>query len=146
MIDKEKITAQWLAGFFDGEGCVSCYLQNSVMKLDVFVAQSHFPLIAAIADLFQQQPRVHCKSRKTCYSIHFTGKGCLNFLEYIKDHVIVKREQVLLAIEFANLIGNSGPSKDSTSQVKRRALGQQIRELNHVDHDLIDDPKGGYVS
>jgi hypothetical protein len=146
VIDRSKLTAQWLAGFFDGEGCVSCYLQQRVMKLDVFVAQSNFPLIAAIADMFEQRPRVHCRSKRTCYSIHFTGRGCLKFLEFIKDHVIVKREQVLIAIEFANLIGNSGPPKDSNAQIDRRRLGQQIRDLNHVDHDLVDDSKGGYVS
>lgn len=141
-----KMTPEWMAGFFDGEGCVSAYLRNGVMKLDVFVAQSNFPVIAAIAAIFRQQPRAHCQSKRTCYSVHFTGRGCQEFLEYIKDHVIVKRQQVLIALEFVALIGNSGPVKNSNAQIKRRELGKKIRDLNHVDPDQLGDNTGGYLS
>jgi|SRR5271166_4095902 len=141
-IDENKITPQWLAGFFDGEGCVSCYLAKGVMKLDVFVAQSHRPIIETIGRIFGERPRVHCKTKRICYSLHFSGRGCRPFLEYIKDHVIVKREQVFLALEMAALIGNSGPPKNGIDQGRRIVLGEQIRKLNHVDQDdLVNDGK-----
>lgn len=65
------------------------------------------------------------------FDVSWSGHHCLPLLEFIKDFVIVKKEQVLLGIELAKLVpvgkGKRGKFEDNQ---KRLSIGVQITKLN----------------
>jgi hypothetical protein len=148
VLEISKMTPQWLAGFFDGEGCVTARMRQGVMKLAVSISQSDLQVMEAIGRLFRRPVKVVCRSRRVCYGITFSGHNCLPFLRYIEDFVVVKRPQVLLAIELAKLVGNAGPvsSEGRINHKKRAELGDKIRMLNQSVNKFSGDVNGGYLT
>jgi hypothetical protein len=98
MIDLTKvydITPQWLAGFFDGEGMVGIY-NNS---LEVKISQKDPTILVLIASKFN-----HCSwgNSQKAAELRFYGSSALEILEYITPYAIVKKTQIVLALQFLN--------------------------------------------
>ncbi len=138
-----RLTPQWLAGFFDGEGsvfiCQSPGMKNP--QLRVSITQAEPVLLVLIATKFDipcgPHHRPDPRSRKPKYEIVYNGKNAVPLLEYVKNHVILKRKQVELALEFAALIlgkgfwrGNETPVDVSSKRVR---IAKEIQELNRDD-------------
>ena len=129
-----RLTPQWLAGFFDGEGWVSAYKANSSYQVTVGVGQADPRILSLVALRFG----VGISERSTKGHIHYNlrlhGKMALPFLHFIKDHVICKRRQVEAAIKMAGEMrhtsGGSGGLTDSEIAL-RAELAETIRRANH---------------
>lgn len=112
----ERLTPEWLAGFFDGEGCVSASMSGvRNPRLIVSITQSDFNLLSLIGMKFSQGGSLYSPIRKgaqrekrPCWILSFGGKSCLPILEYIRPHVILKRKLVEWGIEMAKLTGERG--------------------------------------
>jgi LAGLIDADG DNA endonuclease family protein len=129
MID--KITPGWLAGFFDGEGCVSIGNNCGCINIHVSITQSNLLILEAIASKFGGGPYVQDKRyRKIAYSLQWGGKASQRVLEYIKDHVIIKKDRVDLALEFLSGVGKTGQRVTGSENTRRKELGAKIRQLN----------------
>lgn len=134
-----RVTPQWLAGFFDGEGCVSVYtLANAnVPSFKVNLTQANLRVLTVIASHFKHcsgpSLKRHKRHKSDVYELTWTSRGCLEILEYIKDFVVIKRKQVELGIEMAKLFQDihNAPRYLSRENVeRRRAIEQEMRRLN----------------
>lgn len=132
-IAAERLTPQWLAGFFDGEGCVSASISGlRNPRLIVHITQSDPLLLSLIAlkfggngTLYSPKRKFAQKEKKPCYIISFGGKACLPILEYIRPHVILKRKLVEWGIEMAKLTderGRIGRGKSLAPEVTARRI------------------------
>lgn len=136
-----RITPQWLAGFFDGEGCVNSYKAGPMYNIKVSITQSDAAILALVAMRFAGDAdgpfmKPSGLSNKPCYRIQFGGRKCIKFLEYIKDHVIVKRRQVESALEIAYLIFKRSASGGTYTQEEfnaREKFAENIKKANSRD-------------
>lgn len=139
-----RITPQWLAGFFDGEGSISVYKSSvsGLYALDVSITQCDSKLISLIGLKFspcsgpRQRKSSFGTNRKPAFVVSWSGGSSLKILHYIKDHVIRKKIQVETAIRLAEIIrtgrysGSGGVDDNIKSQ--RESLGKLILEANRA--------------
>jgi|SRR6476660_301504 len=136
-----RLTPEWLAGFFDGEGCVSIVRRHGVPSLTVNIVQAEYNILALIMMKFDGDRKpVYRRSqsdKKKNYLIQFTGKNALPFLEYIRPHVILKRKLVEWAIEMAGLHMQAGGNRRNEFglmpepvRARREELMEQVRSEN----------------
>jgi len=100
------ISAEYAAGFFDGEGCVTMMTvgKNREMKLRVQIANTEEMILRALQASFggavnMRSDKRH-PNRKACGQLVFCGGDAERFLRSIQPHVRVKKGQVVLALEF----------------------------------------------
>lgn len=130
-----RITPQWFAGFFDGEGCVSIHENgDGLPRISVSVGQSEPVALTLISirfgssrDLVEKYSK---KFNRKFYMLQWSGKTALPILECIKDHVVIKRRQVELGIEMIKLISDAGYSCSTEVKEKRYELMSQMKSLN----------------
>lgn len=129
---------QWLAGFFDGEGCV--YLQMRYRRdriapcfgLQVCITQND----KVILDEIQKEygGTVYRHSGRRCYRWRDTGASTLRFFSDIQPYLKIKKSQVDLAIEFVNSIRkeNLGSTPlDARASERRVEIHNRLKELKH---------------
>jgi LAGLIDADG-like domain len=143
-----RITPQWLAGFFDGEGCVVVSKQekNSCHTFSVCITQSEPKVLALIALRFGFGVNQTKNLGRRCYTIRITGSKAVPFLTYIKDHVVCKRRQVEAALEFAKTMNVGSTEKLTITQIETRdRLAAIIKQANHGIDTLIPVSKEGVL-
>lgn len=102
---QQDIDWQWLAGFFDGEGCVHIQEmglgpKNKTVRYQarVLVAQKCIPLLENIKHfLGYGYIYVH---ESTCPNLSIPSKKILHFLMHILPYLQVKRLQARLMLQF----------------------------------------------
>lgn len=145
MIDISKLTPEWLAGFFDGEGCVCISVNGKSQALRVNITQADHDLLLAIKQRYGAGYGPARKGRRTksgrgsvVYEISWSGNKCKDILELLSKHVVKKVAQVAIGLKFIDLMlprgGNSRVTKKfSAGQFhSREALRQQLRDINHA--------------
>jgi hypothetical protein len=144
-MDSSKISPQWLAGFFDGEGCISVRAKsgNAAPSIRVDIAQSDFTILAAIGELFPgglpsvQAYPLKDKKRYTCGArLTWNGYKAKPILEYMKDYVLIKKVQVDLALQFL-----SYPPHTVGVEEEKLEIHRKLREANTKTY--YDLPEGG---
>jgi len=137
-----RITPQWLAGFFDGEGCVSVFKNgDGLPRIGVSVGQSEPTVLSLIAIRFgnicNPSEKYSKKLGKRFFLVSWSGKSALPILEMIKDHVIIKRKQVELGIEMIKLISDAGQVCSVENKEKRYEIMEQMKNLNSRSEERI---------
>lgn len=138
-----RVTPQWLAGFFDGEGCVSVVRHRGLPSLRVDLIQCDYNILFLIGLRFGRTPtgktQRNPRARKS-HVLSFGGKEAVPFLEYIRTHVVLKRKLVEWGLEMAKLhTGNGGNRRSrgfqamsASTRLRREELLQTIREENQA--------------
>jgi hypothetical protein len=137
----ERLTPEWLAGFFDGEGCISVVRRRGMPGLSVHLSQSEYNILVLIGMKYgaDRMPYKHHdkKNWKTGWCLAFYGKSAMPFLEAIRDHVVLKRKLVEWGIEMAKLHGQAGGNRrnakgrmDPAILARREELLVKIHEEN----------------
>lgn len=124
-----RLTIQWLAGFFDGEGSISAQISYDLyVTVDVSITQKDPKILSLILLRYNNGNLVDYKgaNNATCYKWRIRGKSAEKFLSDIAPFSIVKRRQIEKALELLKFIGDT--SKESL--LKRKSLGEEIRDLN----------------
>lgn len=91
----------YIAGFFDGEGCISVHFASAEHKntiLRASITQNVPEPLEMIQELFGGSL---CRTNKKAIQLSINGKKAHIFLETILPYLTVKREQALVAIQFA---------------------------------------------
>ena len=132
-----RITPQWLAGFFDGEGCVCASKRgDNIYNIDVSIAQTGNPLLLMmIAAKFPNSNYVDYKPRlgsKNAQVIRWIGRYTIEILEYIKDHSIIKKVQIEAALEIAYIIRNKSGNGFHNRQVCSQAEKDERERLAKI--------------
>jgi hypothetical protein len=128
----ERLVPQYLAGLFDGEGCINvCTPKHTgIPFLQVTVSQAGEDgrlVMSMVASKFRGTTSTWQSKegrRKPATKCIWNGKNAKPFLECIKDHVVLKRKRVEFALKFIELIG------DNNSSYARREIGAKIIQLN----------------
>lgn len=111
----QNITPQYVAGFFDGEGCVTVVRQHYNMpSLIVHLTQCDQHILTLIGIKFNRLPTKKTRrnpKHREAWCLAFAGKSALPFLEYVLPYVILKKKLVLWGIEMAKLHGPSGGNR-----------------------------------
>ena len=151
-MDNNKITRRkgltyieksYIAGFFDGEGCISIYrLTNKKVNcwakyrydLQVFVYNNHEGVIKWIQERIgygrvKIQKRPEGKNWKPNYMLRFSSTMAKSFLEEIVDYTKVKQERAKLAIEFQTFRSSRKAQKRPGTRV------YQISEKDNADYN-----------
>lgn len=141
-----RITPQWLAGFFDGEGSVYIQKQasNGCYTVSVCITQSEPKILALVALKFGMKLASTRSVGRQCYAVRLHGRMVVPVLDYIKDHVVCKRRQVFAALEFANTMQLNGRELTQAVIEKRDKLAEVIRSSNHgLDTRIVSESKEG---
>jgi hypothetical protein len=98
------ISDEYIAGFFDGEGCINITVVGAAKQvaLRVYITNSNKEVLTAIKDKYGGTISAiqHKINWKISYLLTFHGIIAEKFLRAIGLSLIVKREQVKLAFEF----------------------------------------------
>ena len=108
-----KFNASYLAGLFDGEGCIFIGKRSLVRltvpqyHLSASINMVHRPLIDALAEQLDCYVIIHRKDLKNpkhraAYEIIMGSNRARDFLLSIFDELVVKKEEARLAIMFQN--------------------------------------------
>ena len=106
-----KLSNQWIAGFFDGEGSVSILRRKRGGFIEHMLAiqlgqNDRTPLDMVCAQF--EGSVCNSKTPSGCWRWRAHGGTAEKFLKAIRPHSIVKREQISLALELRTLIGAPG--------------------------------------
>ena len=143
----ERLTLQWLAGFFDGEGSINIGQHNvwhsnrKMWRVGITLTQADELLLQAIR---QKWPEFrfctpgHKSGNNRAYEISIKGaKAAVVFLKAIEPYVIRKLPDVRIAIEFCEGFGKfrKGQQRgrlNPAEHARRVLLAQKIREVRRA--------------
>lgn len=138
--------ASYIAGLFDGEGCVhlsstswkdcpcfrtpTSYLRLSITNTNKEIVQW---LIATVDGKMHEVKRTgKCK---TCYVWTINGLNSVDFVKQIYPYLKIKRLQAEIAIKFGETIRNKtsgiNPRLDPTTNQVRKKLFDELKVLNY---------------
>lgn len=135
-----KVSNQYWAGLFDGEGHI--YFAKDLRHMTVGVTQKETAILFLLKGVFGG--RVYKSHANTCHRWEAISKAqTLPFLEVIAPYVIIKAVEVQVAIEalsgFRNSKYNSGgmnPPLDA-KELKRRKLLRDKMMTDRADPKII---------
>jgi len=129
----------YIAGFFDGEGCVRIKQANqggNSYYVWVAITNSHKPTLDYIASIFGGKVRrAEKKVNKWVYHYLITASEAVDMLKTIRCFVREKRKQVDLAISFHEKKGTMNPARkkqyaEAISAMKHEVIGNIYENEN----------------
>lgn len=122
------LSDQYVAGLFDGEGCICIqkvwvpgkYEKYCRTRMRIFITTTNLPVIKLLQKWFGKGNFSEKGSLKNGWKAAYdwrlnSKKDMIDFLNRIKDHVVIKREQVQLALQFCDTLRDkSGCGKPLT--------------------------------
>jgi len=135
----KKLNARYVAGLFDGEGCIGIwkrFRKNTIEHfLSVDVTNSHRDVIYRLKKQFRGHVCIDMpkfKTHRISYRWRSSGPIALSFLTQIYPHLIIKRKQAKLGIRFQKSlwVGWGIHLKGNTLR-NRDKLKKKISLLNH---------------
>lgn len=103
------ISEQWLAGFFDGEGCIAITVAGKQRRciLRLALTNTDHDLLREIHKQFGGQLVLKAKPAKAGWKpygcVVWTNRQAQSLLDRIGPYIILKRRQLDLALEFLSL-------------------------------------------
>lgn len=126
------ISLEYVAGYFDGEGCVDAtskdgnvYPRAHINSTDYFVLKEFKAKFGGTFFPLKGRDPKH----KPAYRWVVQGRRALEFFEMIKPYSIAKLPQIDMALNFKGLIRNRGHVELDTSE---RELRLQIKKNLHL--------------
>jgi LAGLIDADG endonuclease len=143
------ISPEYLAGFFDGEGCVSIYIvKNPKYQCHVrtVIVNTNKEILQAINQQFSGYLQVDRfnnpeKPWKPFTQLHFQGERAIEFLTFIRPFSIIKKRQIDLAFEFWEF-RKSMTRKERCQwddEIKHFVLKKEIIEREHEFKNKMHD-------
>ena len=121
----------YIAGFFDGEGCVSGYiLENGYPRVKISMGQKRSGVLYWIQEILKMG-RICTFKRGDISKLQISGKKNVGrFIDLILPHSIVKKEELIIGQRLNNLVGLSKTRKCSLENRQgRMILYKQLKLL-----------------
>jgi len=125
-----RLTPQYIAGFFDGEGSIS-FCKNYTIQ--VLVAQTDEDILLAIAQYFGTGTVRSVKQRrghKQGYTLTWCGQKAKAVLEQILPYLVLKQDRASIAMRMAETMIYHRKRVPEEVKAERERLGNEIREQN----------------
>ena len=136
------VSLSYLAGFFDGEGCIHLAKQVSrdparrpTFRMRVAIGQNNFEIL----DLFSREigvpGKIHTvtrteKQNRQCYSLIYDGSASFEVLRKLLPFLRRKKYEALVALEYEkNCFVNTHPGARGTDPVIWALRAQYYRKL-----------------
>lgn len=138
----QEILYAYLAGIIDGEGCISIrklprkYLYYNPMIEVGMTVRAPIDLLAKTFgnSVWYEVPRNQGRW-KNQHKWRVAGKNVIPVLNAILPYLTVKKEQALVALEFASIMSKRGskwsPDERISQNAIREPLFQKMYSLNH---------------
>lgn len=142
-----NISEQYLAGFIDGEGCITITINRRKDRqpqhcLTICVAQSDKWILDAMCEstglgkvfTASNSVRPWMKATKSAWQWRIADRQALELLKTLQPHLLVKQAQAVIAIEFAERKSKNPTGKrvlDEEIAIRERAR-LAITELNQL--------------
>lgn len=137
------LDASFLAGFFDGEGCVRINSRVASPKskrlnyqVQVVIGHTNKPILDWIAGLFGGNvlPRKSARNVKQQWFWCVYGDKARTFLQTISPHARIKREEVILALRFlSELKGAPSVKLDPEIYLEQQKVEKQMKFLKQLE-------------
>lgn len=121
-IDDSIITAQYIAGLIDAEGCVSCYHGISITL--TIAQKSSTNLLYSINNFFEDLGTVY----ETKGLLIYTGGHAARILKYLQPHIYWKKEQVDIALKIRKF---STYKRTIDEDLQLQLLQNRLKALKH---------------
>ena len=133
----KMITKNYLAGFVDGEGSISCYKRKDIRTKKGYTINSVFSIGTTNKEIMQEikdliKGKLFVKKNglnaKVLYNVQIQDLETIRlFLESINDNLIVKKPQAELMIEYCISRQNNKGKEYSKREIQ---IAEKITELN----------------
>lgn len=144
----KKADIYYLAGLFDGEGCVTLGKANNnytpTYHLNVNIVNTNEALIRWVHSVVGKGG-VSQKTRendhwKDCFTWKVNGEHAVEFIKRIYPYLKVKKAQAEIAIKYGETIKLKGLRMRLTDQERegRRILFLKLRKINHRNNGVLD--------
>jgi len=143
-----SLSPMYLAGLFDGEGClyvfeISCKRKHGVIKqmmARVMISNSHLPVLEIIQA--QWGGRIHELASKPKKLANYRLDICsqdpiLKILTDMQPYLLIKKDQVdLFMVDYAPTMRGSGKYLPLTPEqhAKRREVKEKLSALKRISH------------
>lgn len=125
------IDIRYLAGLFDGEGCISLIKQARVnsplptYSVRVVICMTNKPIIQAICNQFGglYSERKGQEKARNAFTVMWANRKAIPMLHALIPHLILKKEEAEIALNFLTQLASVGTS------FWRRASQQEIDSL-----------------
>ena len=126
------MTPEYIAGFFDGEGCVSTFSQpRRITRIAISMTQKRPEVLHQIQE-YLGYGKVYPNHRGS-YCLRVLGRSeAKEFIRLVYPHSVVKKPELRLAYELLKLVGSPGCRVSEEDKIKRQILVHKIRELKEV--------------
>jgi hypothetical protein len=134
------ITNEYMAGFFDGEGCINITIcgKNRQTVLRVYVVNTDKDILLKIQSKFggrlYHSDKGNNKGWKTFRCLDWRGPHAIKLLQSIYPHLLLKRPQADLAFKFYEFMQSDGRLeiiKRPTDLAKYRVIKQRTEEAKN---------------
>jgi hypothetical protein len=138
----DTATRAYLAGLFDGEGCVSLHLKKDrYFQLLLCVVNTHLGVLEFCRDLYGGAISARSRAGRSAswqqtYAWQICGDNAQIFAEQILPFTIIKTSQIEVFLEArAQLLGTGGHKSRLTPEIiaSRVALVQKSRDLKRAE-------------
>lgn len=117
------LSKEYIAGFVDGEGCISTNGRGSGGYLTVTIANSHLGVLETI----QQEYGGSISQRKSgSYTLTMSTQFAYRFLVAISPYLIVKKDVAIAGMELAER------PRENSNCPERVAIRLRIQQLNRA--------------
>ncbi len=126
------IDAKWLAGFFDGEGCVCMrkFSHNASNRfqfpLDIHITQNESKILKEISLIFGGSVVKHPP-----HSYRWCCPRNKEFINYILPHSLLKKRELELALEYFNSTTPIGKHIHNDNFNRRLEIYREIKNLKN---------------
>ena len=145
---------QYVAGLFDGEGCISLVKQrrtNSPLPsytMRVVISMTHKPIIkllqAQFGGNYHERKGANSKTRNS-FSLMWANQQAGTILQILIPHLILKRAEAEVALEYVQTLSQMGTSfwRGATAaeiqvlQDKREVVRQRLAAMKRVEYELF---------
>jgi hypothetical protein len=131
------VEVAWAAGFFDGEGCVGVNRVGGSLSLQMSVGQKNPNTLMTFQERIGGVGTVRDRQSTTgCYYWWLTNRPAGEVLTLLLPYLVEKRDQAVLAIEYAATISDKykGPGMGMPSGVRarREEIRTELQRLKRV--------------
>lgn len=134
-ISKTDIT--YIAGFFDGEGCV-CTMSSS-HRLSISMCQKFPNVLYHIHKIIKlgrvRKRHSYTRLSSTHYLTITNQKQIKSFIDLILPYSIVKKNQLKVAMKIVKLTKNSGIHLTEEERIQKQLLCDELPRLKKQDYE-----------
>ena len=128
----------YIAGFFDGEGCIFPHIPDGAVHLVISntKTQTIYEIQKRLGGSIKHYKKTNKPEEKTVYQWGiYNQKGCLNALKRLYPYLIQKKEQAGIAIELLEGIpkgirGGHNPELRIKEMERRKPLLAKLKYMN----------------